>query len=204
MQPGTRPRIALILALLLSAGVALGALVSGALSVISTLSGAPIIASVSLNPEDLEGLVAASTTVGVTPLFPSYADVALTGLSADAVVTFAVARGLEALVLAVSAGLVAVAAARALAGRGSWGSFARMSTVLGVVIAAGGTVASALGKQAADLASSEIARADGTWVEPGFLAGISPMPLVIGALLLACAPILRVTARHAADADGVI
>jgi hypothetical protein len=72
------------------------------------------------------------------------------------------------------------------------------------VLIVGGGISELVLKSASDDASAQVVRADGTWWEPGFVAGIDFTSVIVGLLILALGSAMHVAARHAEDADGVV
>lgn len=177
----------------------------GAVTTISRMvSTGTVFAPISLNPEDLAGVAAPDSPVTAVPTFPSYAEFGLSGLSRETLGMFAVTEVVQSMTVIVAALLVAIACLIAVRRAMPLRAVAAISAWLGAAIAIGGSTTELLAKRASDAASSEVIRADGTWVEPGFVAGMSAVPLLVGLLVIGLAVSIRATDRFAEAADGVV
>ncbi|QUC00409.1 hypothetical protein [Cellulosimicrobium cellulans] len=199
-----RSRVAVIAALVVASLVSAGAVVSTISSVSRTLTTGSVWAEISLNPEDLEGVASPESPVTVEPTATSYGEFFLHGLPSDTLAMFVTADVVAGLTTLTCALVVALLCVAVLRRRGTWTVFTRATAALGLTLAAGGSISQWLAKQASDTASAAIIRQDDTWLEPGFLSGMSPAPLAVGLVLLALALCLRTAARFAADSDGLV
>ncbi len=188
------------IALIVAAVTAVGA----ALSISRILRTETVLAPISLNPDDIAGVAAPGSPVTVAPMFPSYADFGLSGLSPQTLGMFVAAEVVQSLTVIVAAVLVAIACLIAVRRARPLRAVSAVTAWLGAAIAVGGSIAELLFKRASDAASSEVIRADGTWAEPGFLAGMSAVPLLVGLLVIGLAVSIRATDRFAEAADGVV
>lgn len=188
------------IALIVAAVTAVGAVAT----IMRMISTGTVFASISLNPEDLAGVAAPDSPVSAVPMFPNYAEFKLDGLSPETLGMFATTEVVQSLTVIVAAVLVAIACLVAVHRAMPLRAVAAITAWLGVAIAVGGSTAELLAKRASDAASSEVIRADGTWVEPGFLAGMSAVPLLVGLLVIGLAVSIRTTDRFAEAADGVV
>lgn len=204
IRPTRRHRIAsygvAAIALIVAAVTAVGAVTT----IMRMISSGTVFAPISLNPEDLAAVAAPDSPVTAVPMFPSYADFELSGLSRETLGMFATAEVVQAMTVIVAAVLVAIACLIAVRRARPLRAVSAVTAWLGVAIAVGGSTAELLFKHASDSASSEVIRADGTWVEPGFLAGMSAVPLLVGLLVIGLAVSIRATDRFAEAADGVV
>lgn len=189
-----------VTAILVAAVTAIGSI----LSISRILRTETVLAPISLNPDDIAGVAAPGSPVTVAPMFPSYADFGLSGLSEQTLSMFVAAEAAQALTAIVAALLVATACVIAVRRAMPLRAVSAITAWLGAAIALGGSAAEFLFKRASDAASSEVIRADGTWVEPGFLAGISAVPLLVGLLVIGLAVSIRATDRFAEAAEGVV
>ncbi|MHA7132415.1 hypothetical protein [Oerskovia turbata] len=199
-----RSRAAVVAALVVALLVAAGTVASTISTVTSTLATGSVWAEISLNPEDLAGVASPESPVTVEPTATSYGEFLLHGLPADTLAMFVTADVVAGLTTLVCALLVALLCVAVLRRRGTWTVFTRATAALGLTLAIGGSLAQWLAKQASDTASAAVIRQDDTWLEPGFLSGMSPAPLAVGLVLLALALCLRAAARLAADSEGLV
>lgn len=188
------------IALIVAAVTAIGAVTT----IMRMISTGTVFAPISLNPEDLAGVAAPNSPVTAVPTFPSYGEFELSGLSRETLGMFATAEVVQSMTVIIAAVLVAIACMFAVHRAMPLRAVSAVTAWLGVAIAVGGSTAELLFKRASDAASSEVIRADGTWVEPGFLAGMSAVPLLVGLLVIGLAVSIRTTDRFAEAAEGVV
>lgn len=199
-----RSRIAVIGVLAVAVIVALSTIWTTVSSVSHILSSGTVWAEISLNPSDLAGIASPDSPVTVEPTATSYGEFWLHGLPSDTLAMFVAAEIVAGLTTVACAVLVVLLCLAVLRRRGTWTAFTRVTTALGLTLAVGGSLAQWFGKQASDAASAAVVRQDDTWLEPGFLSGMSPAPLAVGLVLLALALCLRAAARLAADSEGLV
>ncbi|MFF3065606.1 hypothetical protein ACFVQ3_13695 [Oerskovia sp. NPDC057915] len=197
-------RVAVIGALVLAVGVVVSTIASTVSSISHIRSSGSVWAEISLNPGDLAGIASPGSPVTVEPTATSYGEFLLHGLPADTLSMFVTAEVVAGLTTVVCAVVVALLCLAVLRRRGTWTVFTRATAVLGLTLAIGGSLAQWLAKQASDTASAAVVRQDDTWLEPGFLSGMSPAPLAVGLVLLTLALCLRAAARLAADSEGLV
>ncbi|MFF3601933.1 hypothetical protein, partial [Kitasatospora indigofera] len=152
----------------------------------------------------IAAVAAPDSPVSATPTFPSYAEFTLSGLSPETLGMFATTEVVRSMTVIVAAVLVAIACVVAVRRDMPLRTVAAVTAWLGAAIAIGGSTAELLAKHASDAASADVTRADGTWVEPGFLAGMSAVPLLVGLLVIGLAVSIRATDRFADAAEGVV
>lgn len=204
IRPGRTLRIASYGVATLAFIVAAVTTVGSCLSISRILRTQTVLAPISLNPDDIAGVAVPTSPVTVAPMFPSYAEFGLSGLSPQTLGLFVAAEAVQALTAIIAAVLVAIACIIAVRRAMPLRAVSAVTAWLGVAIAVGGSAAELLSKRASDAASSEVIRADGTWVEPGFLAGMSAVPLLVGLLVIGLSVSIRATDRFASAAEGVV
>ncbi|SDF27783.1 hypothetical protein SAMN04487781_0828 [Cellulosimicrobium cellulans] len=199
-----RSRIAVSGALVVALLVAVATITSTIATVARIVSSGTVWAEISLNPDDLARVASPDSPVTVEPTATSYGEFLLHGLPSDTLAKFVTAEIAGALTTLVCAVVVALLCVAVLRRRGTWTVFTRAAAALGLTLAIGGSLAQWLTKLASDDASAAVIRRSDHWLEPGFLAGMSPAPLAVGLVLLTLALCLRAAARLAADSEGLV
>ncbi|MDJ0349140.1 hypothetical protein [Cryobacterium sp. PH29-G1] len=190
--------------------VGLGGMLFGTVGVLwhsdtlANLATGTVMARIPMQPSTMEDAVASWTAVDAVPASTSFIDATVTGLPTDVVNSFVTAEW-AALIMAVLTVLpIIVACVLVLTGRLRWSFLAGMVGASGLVIMIGSVITAALAADAAVFAGSAVYADEQYWLEPGFLVGLDPLPVVAGFLVLLTALALARLSRFATDADGIV
>lgn len=212
-EPGGSPRIhrtpstSIAAALLLAATglTAAGALADRLASAALLRDSNAVIAAVPLDDTATAALTAGWAPLGVAPAGTSSLELSVSGLPAELTAASEQAATVGLIVTLLGAALAAGTLLAYFFGRLTWRALAAVTAAGGLLVLLGGTLGQLLAKDTAQRISVELGRVAGhdTWTEPGFLSGLSPVPVIAGLLLLALAFALRSSTRLAREADGV-
>lgn len=175
------------------------------ISAVSMLSGVEgtLVAEIPLQDADLESMTA-EWNPGVDFIVNGSATVGASNVDPGVVADFTLASVVAAIVALATLVLVAWSAVALFGGRLHWNALSTNVIIVGGVVAIGSFIAQSLSTTAAESLATELNVSDGVWMEPGFVSGVSFLPVVVGVAIVIFGWSLRGTGKIAEDSFGVV
>ncbi|MGR4009536.1 hypothetical protein [Leucobacter sp. 1207-22] len=188
--------------LLFAGGAAVFAVIDLA-QTLNSLARGQVHTSIPLPYDEVERMGAAWGTQ-VDYLANGYADVGVTGVSADLIDLFRTSALMENLVTISLALLAIIAILLLFVGKLRWNALAGLTISGGLLFAAGSVFAGKAEKFASESLSIDLYAQNNVWLEPGFLSGLSAVPFFVGIGIAVIGWSMRTSGRFASQADGVV